>query len=215
MARYLAALAVNLPAGRDRDRIQRLADLTWMTVFQVSPIKVVKGNEVVRFLRRHAQTYFALYDIDAAAEEVRNSPPPAVPKTMFRPRNVLSPGMSVHGAGTPQLKDDLSERLYAAYWALQFSGIANTRGKVAVALNGAGLTTRARLGRAKHWEGEQVADRVTQFERHLVDAPTQPVPDGWKKRVRAHLAEQWVGQFRHVRDHRLGSERSVGPDFRI
>jgi len=214
VARYLKALAANLPAGNHRNRIDRLADLTWGTVFQVSPIEMAKTHEVVRFLRRHEQTYFARYNIDAATEDVISSPPPVPPQAMFRPPNLLSVGMSVQGEGTPQLEDDLSERIYAAYWALRLSGIENARGMVAVVLNEAGLTTRAGAGRAKHWEGKQVAERMKQFERKLTNDSKRPVTDSWRKRTRAQFAERWVGQFRWVQES-LKSESSVGPDFRI
>jgi hypothetical protein len=45
----------------------------------------------------------------------------------FRPPQLMGKLRSVQGKGKAQLQDDLTERIYAAYYALQRTGVRNVR----------------------------------------------------------------------------------------
>ena len=72
--------------------------------------------------------------------------------------------MAVSGDVNPHLPDDLSERIYAAYYALLGNGIRNARGRIAKVLNAKKLHTKPQDER-KPWDGDHVIERVRRYEK--------------------------------------------------
>ena len=95
----------------------------------------------IQFLKEHARTYFASFDIDRLVEFIRKRQEPTRHAEFFRPPKLLGKGRSVSGQGPARLKDDLTERIYVAYHALRRIRIRNARGRIAAVLNRLGLET--------------------------------------------------------------------------
>ncbi len=76
VARFLMAQAIAQVTGPRARELDQLARMVWGTVFQVSQIETATPSETVRFLRRHAKTYFAGYDIDEIISRIESLTPP-------------------------------------------------------------------------------------------------------------------------------------------
>ncbi len=137
VARYLKALAWE--TGPRRRLLERLAELIWGMVLQFAPFEPGGKLEVVRFLERHAGTYLAGCDLEAALKHVRDSATPMHYGALFQLPHLMSRSRSAQGRGNPHLREDLSERIYVGYHALRRAGVRNVRARIAEALNRQGL----------------------------------------------------------------------------
>ena len=123
VARYLRALAEEADAGPARRVLQRLESAIGHLVMEYAPAERGDQREAITFLERHADTYLAPFDVAAALRCIRESAPPAKEAGVPRPPHLVSSHIAAHGDGTPQLRDDLSERIYAAYKTLRRAGV--------------------------------------------------------------------------------------------
>lgn len=170
VVRYLDALAWETEPGPVRQLLESLRDVIWGTLRLFAPFDLSNKQEAVEFLEEHADTYLAGFDVATALKRVRDAAPPMRYAALFRPPRLMSRIQSSTGLGDPHLREDLTERIYAAYHALRKAGVRNARGRVAEALNKQGLSTQARGGTLRKWGGDEVYERVKQCEA------------GWKKR---------------------------------
>ena len=127
----------------------------------------------------------------------------------------MGTGRSVYGHGKARLQDDLTERIYVAYYRLQRAGTRNVRGLITKALKRHGLKTQAKTGTARTWGSAEVAERIRQFKdrivrrmhvsqgpersKHIVDHRNQMV-DGWIEQF--HSALRVEREWRRARQQR-------------
>jgi len=193
VARYLKGLAWEAKEGPLRQHLDWLAEIIWGTVFTYAPFQPAGKKSVVRFLTTHDATYLAGLDVKVALQHVQESPEPALASALSAPPRVMGRNISVSGAGTPQLRDDLSERIYVAYHALRRAGIHGARGRIASALNQRGVTTRARPATGNEWGPSEVSERVKQYEarlRSLKDRRSMALQAG-----RGKVVDKWLYLF--------------------
>ena len=164
VARYLDALAWETEPGETQELLKRLRDVIWGTLLRVAPFELSGKSEVIEFLERHADTYWAGLNVEAALRGVRESAPPSRHGALYRSPHLMSRSRSASGVGNPHLMEDLSERIYVGYHALRTTGVRNARRRVAEALNKRGLQTRARGATLREWSGYEVSERVKQWE---------------------------------------------------
>jgi hypothetical protein len=200
VARYLKWLAWETAPGPQRLLLERLSEVIWGTVLQFGRFSISRRDEAMEFLEEHAGTYLVAFDVEAAVKQVRDSTAPARHTQGLPPPNLQSRSLSVQGTETPHRKDDVSERIFAAYYALRRAGVRGARGRVAAALNQQGLQTRARGATLRVWGPYEVYERVKQYR------------DGWKqqnpssddfalKRWRDALVNRWLYLFHTEQDH--------------
>jgi len=232
VARYLKTLAWTLGPGSRRHLLDRLADTIWGTLFECAPLPASDTGRVVDFLREHANTYLAGFDIEAAVKWVQEFPEPPPEASSAHPPHLMSPRLSASGAGNPQLGDDLSERVYAAYHALRRARVHNARGRIACVLNQKGLTTQARGSTPKRWGSYEVYERVKHYEagvkarlerlfaRQQEEAPLPAIEaaafgkqiPSEAKRLAGSVVDKWVFLFQSSRDQSVPESQDVdGP----
>lgn len=196
VARYLWGLAWETPPGPLRQQLLRMAEVIWRTILACAPFEAAGQGEVLRFLDQHAKTYLLSFDVATVREQVRRSEPPSATSCGPGPPHLMSPYLSASGAGNPQLADDLSERIYAAYHGLRRAGIHGARTRVAAALHEAGRKIASRTLTDSRWEPYEVYERVRQYERGLSERfGKQELARTWGEWV----VSKWVFLFRsHV-----------------
>ena len=117
----------------------------------------------------------------ASIESVRAAPAPKP----YQSKPVLaSPVMAATmGPRSKRLSDELTERIYAGYWALRFGEVAARR-HVAEALQRAVIPREGHLG-DQNWTSYNVGERLKPY-----DATTPKAPDARQKH-RQGLVEKW------------------------
>jgi hypothetical protein len=143
--------------------LEVLAGVIWGTVLQYARFPASSREDALRFLEKHAETYLSSFNMKAILEHVRNAKPSGFGRAWVAP-HLLSARLSAQGQGTPQLADDLTERIWVGYQALRKANVRNARRLVAAALNQQGLETRARGATSRAWGPEEIGERVKQFE---------------------------------------------------
>jgi hypothetical protein len=195
VARYLKLLAWESAAGPGRQLLERLSQVIWGTVLQFGQFSMSSQQEAAAFLESHAHTYLAAFDVAAAVKLVRKARPPVGNTQGLPAPNLLSMHSVAQGTPTPQRQDDLSERIYAGYYALRRARIHNARRRIAATLNQLGLMTRARSETWREWGSYEVIERVKQFEaRWLRRNPRQD--DTVVKKWRDAVVDCWITRFR-------------------
>ncbi len=181
-ARYLSNLAYEMSPGPERERILRLSEIVWGRVFQFAEFRTAGKEEAIQLLEEFSKTHLVKYHMPVLIESVRAAPAPKP----YQAKPVLaSPLMAVTmGPGSKRLPDDLTERIYAGYWALRFGKVANARRHVAEALQRADIPREGHLG-DQDWTSYDVGERLKQY-----DATTPKAPDA-RKEHRQGLVEKW------------------------
>jgi hypothetical protein len=201
VARYLKAIAAEMPGSLQRVVLDRLAEMIWLTVLEVGRIEIATKPEAIRFLQEHAHTYLSSFDVKEIVEQVDQHDEPSRHREVFRPPNLMGEGRSVQGGGPARLRDDLTERIYVAYYALRRAGIRNARSHIAAVLNQRGLRTQARSDKMQTWGSPEVIERVQQFEDGIVRRQRLARFDGVERikeiaRLRNMLVDSWIYGFR-------------------
>jgi len=168
----------------------------WGHLLQFAPLELGSKQAALRFLEEHSDTYLATFNVKAAIECVRDSVPPAQHEGWFPPPLHMSRSRATYGMGDPRLTDDLTERIYVGYHALRRAGLRNVRGKLAEALNGQRLGTRARKKTSTLWGSYEVNERVKQYDGKLRDRLTAGSKDKTVKEMREMLVDAWILCFR-------------------
>lgn len=190
--RLLQGLAA-LPSARGHGVfLTRSAMMLWRILLPSASERVASPEKAVAFLEKHADTYLAnAIDAGRLVRLIREGP--RVKSSKQRPPLLMSQKRSVSGHGNPRLLDDLSERIFGAYWALRLSRIHGARRRIANPLNERELRS-AKLGPAP-WGPDEVAERIKQYEKRL-----RAKPDADRRpqlaRRREGAAESWIGLFR-------------------
>jgi hypothetical protein len=83
-----------------------------------------------------------------------------------------------------KLSDDLTERIYAGYWALKFGKVAKARQYVAMALERAGIPRGGRSD-GETWTTYDVGERLKQYEARAKSTPAR------RDAHRRWLVEKW------------------------
>jgi hypothetical protein len=218
VARYLKAIAAELPGSPQRVMLDRLAEMIWLTFLEVGRIEIGTKPEAIRFLQEHAHTYLSSLDVKGIVEQVDQRDEPSRHREFFRPPNLMGEGRSGPGGGPARLQDDLTERIYVAYYALRRASIRNARGRIAAVLNQLGIRTQARSDTARTWGSPEVIERVHQFEDGIVRRQRLARFDGVERikeiaRLRNMLVDGWIYEFRFALGDlrpRSGSEPKSG-----
>ena len=108
-----------------------------------------------------------------------------------------------------RLRDDLTERICAAYWALRLAGFRNATGQVAAALTRRGIPTRSRTGDLS-WTGFEVAERVKQHEAQVL---ARLSPD--RKAARRELVEKWTMLYYPIPEVTESAKRLVSTQEKL
>jgi hypothetical protein len=204
VARYLDNLIYQLPPGKERQLISRLAKAVWGQVFQFAKFKMSKRIETIQFLEAFSQTHLSMFDTATAINTVRSSSAPPD----YRPRPILrSPNLGI--ATDRRLRDDLTERICAAYWALRLARIPNARRQVAEALTRRGIPTRSRTGDLS-WTGFEVTERVKQYEAQVL---ARLSPD--RKAARRALVEKWTMLYYPIPEVTESAKRLVSTQEKL
>ena len=164
VARYLKALAAEMPGSPERAALDRLAEVIWLALLEFGRIEIATKPEAIRLLQEHAYTYLSSLDVKGIVEQVDKRDEPSRYREFFQPANLMGEGRSVQGGDPARLRNDLTERIYAAYYALRRASIRNARGRIAAVLNQLGIRTQARSDTAQTWGSPEVIERVHQFE---------------------------------------------------
>jgi hypothetical protein len=172
----------------------------WGTLLQHAAFAIARKPTAVEFVEAHADTYLAGlqaagFDIEGVLEYLRNSPPPARHAGPSKPPNLLSAHLSVYSDVKTHLKDDLSERIYAAYHALRRAGIHGARRRIAVALNDQGLRTRARAETDTRWGASEVYERVRQYQARWRPSPPAGPSGTSSQHWRDSVVDRWLFLF--------------------
>jgi len=192
VARYLRGLAWEAKPGPRRALLERLGSAIWGLTLQFAAARCGRKEEVLAFLERHAGTYLAAFDVGELVRDIRESPPPATNSRSPRPPRLRSLYLSVHGHGPVQRRDDLSERIYAAYYGLRRAGVPGARNRIAEALNRHGLEMSGPQVRSPVWGPGEVYERAKQYQRSFqrrFKDPAQALV--WREGV----VDKWVGAF--------------------
>jgi hypothetical protein len=200
VARYIKAIAAEMPGSWERATLDNLAKVTWLTLLEVGQIPIGTKSEAIGFLREHAHTYLASFEVDKLIEQIDKSVEPSRYRELFQPPKLMGKSRSVQGGG-PRLQDDLTERIYVGYHALRRAEVRNARCRIAAVLNELGLKTRAQSGTAEIWASQEVFERVQQFEDRIVRKHrlARLAPDDRIKeiaRLRNMLVDSWIHEFR-------------------
>jgi hypothetical protein len=197
ICRYLKALALERQ-GPARHELDRLAQVIWLQLLEVARIELPDKAAVIHFLEEHASTYLHSFDIGHFRTAIEAAEPPYRMAEAFRPPKLLGGGRSSSGGGPARLQDDLTERIYASYYALKRTGIHNARGRISDVLNALKIPTNARPKTDSRWGSAEVIERVRQFEQRLVrqhelagrdDRATEII------RLRNMLVDSWIHLF--------------------
>jgi len=196
VARYLKAVAVEAPWSSQRDNVDRLSEVLWLTMLDSGQIEIASKEEAVQFLKTHALTYFTLFDVNRILEYLENLPEPSRHAEFFRPPKLKGANRTAWGQGPDRLQDDLTERIYAAYHALRRTGIRDARGRIATVLNELGYKTGVRSLTECRWGPAEVNERVRQFEDRIVRRHRLSKRDRTQKeRLRNTLVDSWIHGF--------------------
>ena len=177
VVRYMKAIAIESELSAESELVERAAEILWLTLLDTAEIEIANKEEVIQFLEEHALTYLASFEVKRMVELVRQVEVPKRHKDFFRPATLMGKGRAVSRAPA-QLSDDLTERIYAAYYALRRTGVPRARSRVAAALNELGHRTHAKDMTDSRWNSAEVNERVRQFEagirrRHRVSGGAQ------------------------------------------
>jgi len=207
VARYLMALAFEMPEGSERKLVTRVAENLWLGLVSVGKIRRAEKQQAIDFLMTHSKTYFKSLDIKRLVQLVGDHGEPRNNDQAFRPAGLTGANRSVQNPG--RLEDDLTERIYVAYHALRRAGVPNARGQIASALNRFGIETRARSKTDRAWGSAEVHERVRQFEQlqtrraRTLRRDSKLDDIGWARKVaqqvelwRDQLVNNWVADFR-------------------
>jgi len=95
-----------------------MSKVIWATVLRAAPFKLSSKRATMAFLSRHAGTYLPEPAVEKALRVIRKREVPQGKAGQQRSLQLRSRGMSIEGERSAHLRDDLSERIYAAYWSL-------------------------------------------------------------------------------------------------
>jgi hypothetical protein len=196
VARYLKAVAAEAQGSAQRDKVDRVAEVLWLTMLDSGQIKIAPKEEAIQFVKTHALRYLASFDVNRIVEFLQNQPEPLRHTDFFRPPKLSGARRTALGREPARLQDDLTERIYAAYHAVRRTGTRNARGRIATVLNELGHEPDVRSVTDCRWGPSEVNERVRQFEDRIVRRHRLSKRDGaQKERLRNMLVDSWIHGF--------------------
>jgi hypothetical protein len=196
VARYLKAVAAETQGSAERDNVDHLAEVLWLTMLDSGEIEIAPKEEAIQFLKAHALTYFASFEVNRILEYLENLPAPSRHAEFFQPPKLKGASRSARGQGPARLQDDLTERIYVAYHALRRTGIRDARGRIATVLNGLEYEIGVRSMTDCTWGPSEVYERVRQFGDRIVRQHRLSKGDRTQKeRLRNMLVDSWIHGF--------------------
>lgn len=196
VAKYLKALAWEAPPGPVHELLERVSDIIWGTILVHAPIDTAGRQVVLDVLEAHRHTYLSginhVFDLEGAINYVRQATPPDRPGSLCPPPRLMSYSLATHGAGNPQRGDDLSERIYAAYYALRRARLQDARKRIAAVLNKLGLRLKARPNSVSDWGPYEVYERVKQYEQSQLRRFGKSLG---VQRFRSVIVDLWLFRF--------------------
>jgi len=198
VARYLKLLAWEAPVGKMRGELVWLSDQVAKMVLDYAPYAAADKHLVVEFLEEYADTYLATIKaqlgLDRLIDYTRQAPAPSRAKPN-RPPNLVTADEARVGKGNPHLADDLSERIYAGFYALKRAGISRASRTVAEHLNRAGRKVRTLADQDDAWDEYSVRERIKEFGAKLRRQHGTAGKAATQRR-RDSLVDRWVEMFR-------------------
>ena len=162
------------------------------------PYAAAGKDSVVEFLEEYAYTYLATIKarlgLDRLIDYTRQALAPSR-GNLNRPPNLVTADTARVGKGNPHLADDLSERIYAGFYALKRAGISRASRTVAEHLNRAGRKVRTLDDRDDAWNEYSVRERIKEFGAKL-RRQHGTAGKAAAQRVRDSLVDRWLGMFR-------------------
>jgi hypothetical protein len=159
--------------------------------------------EALAYLRKHTGTHLTHPYTEITRQfiesfQLADSRPKSLPN-----RRLVSRSMQV-SAAKPKFQDDLSERIYVAYYALTNSKCGDVRRRIARALerfeirrNVQGKSQKNRVD-VFEWDDEDVYDRAKKFELTFCVGPGRKTRKGLEPN-RIHIPQIWIERFRYQR----------------
>ena len=171
-----------------------LAEAIWKKLFVFGSATPCNKLTAKAFLRKHASTYFAEFDTTRAFEILDELDiPQSALETLTQP-TLMSRIMRAQGAISPRLRDDVSERIYAAFHALKAAKIKRRLHLIEETLAKFEVESR------NEWTYKVVNDRLRRFGRSLYKHFEKEVGPVKAERVlqrwSATLANRWILAFR-------------------
>jgi hypothetical protein len=191
-------------SAEERDKkwcAEQIANVLWSRVRRMNAENAASNEEVLNFLKRHAETHLAnpyieraLYlveDYDVPSGEIR---PVQQPTIVSRSLTAFSNNLHLH--------DDLSERLFVADYVLKRSGETRSRKRIAAILNQG--NAQARGGRnldpdEKEWLPDDIHERVRSFEKTLnlrLKTLSTHNRRALMEAMREDIAQKWIEGYR-------------------
>jgi len=196
VARYLKAVAWEAQGSPERDTVEHLANVIWLAMLQSGKIEIAEKKQAIHFLRDHAHTYLASFEVDKIVGYLEKLKEPSRHAEFFRPPKLMGAKRSLSGKGPGRLQDDLTERIYVGYHALRRARIGNARGRIATVLNRLGFAPGARSATERMWGSYEVIERVQQFEDRIARQLRLSKQDRTKQeRLRDILVDSWIHGF--------------------
>src|ERR1017187_1105668 len=181
---------------RSRAAAENIAKVLWGDLSQWGQIKPCTKDQALRFVSRHSETYLASHPQLAPALKVLAElevPPPAPHEPEpFKPPSRMSRSLNAQGSSNPRLQDDLSERICAAFYALQRANLKKIRNRLADALDKAGVPRRS----DSTWACDVVNERIKEYRNG------QLLAEEHLKKWQDQLVDKWITLFRRQEDER-------------
>ena len=176
-----------------RHRLVKAADAIWWHLRAYGEFEPSSKEAALGFIKRHLGTYFG--KLKPILSILENHGIPQGMRCTTSPPSFLGPNLNVAGPGNPHLRDDLSERIFAAYHALPRAGMKHRSPRIAAALNS------ARAAGRDDWNWNDVNERIKGYKRglrlrlrkHGMAAPAE------LKREEYRQANSWIGMFKFDR----------------
>jgi hypothetical protein len=177
-------------------QLVKAADAIWWHLQAYGEFEPSSKGAALGFIKRHLGTYFG--KLKPVLSILENYGIPQGVRCATGPPSFMSPNLNVAGPGNPHLRDDLSERIFAAYHALPLAGMKRRSPKIAAALNSAHAAGR------DNWIWSDVYERIKGYKRglrlrlrkHGMAAYTLPAE---LKGEEGRQASLWIGMFRFDR----------------
>jgi hypothetical protein len=176
-----------------RQQLVKAADAIWWNLQAYGEFDPSSKGAALGFIKRHLGTYFG--NLKPVLSILENyGIPQGMRRAMGHP-SFMSQNLNVAGPGNPHLRDDLSERIFAAYHALPRAGMKRRSPKIAAALNSAHAAGR------DDWDWNDVNERVKgckrglrlRLRKHGMAAYTLAAELKGEEYRQAHL---WIGMFK-------------------
>ena len=183
----------------------RLAGIIWDQALRWSNSNIATADEVLRFLDKHSASlrhnpYFEETRTFVKTFEVK--PNSAAPHRFGQARLVNS--QLVQDA-PPKMHDDLSERIFGAFYAIKQSGFSKVAATIATSLNEAGIKKK-RPTDVDDWGESEVRERIkshkerlkARWEKGLLSTPAVQKQKKLKELLQRNLtlmANRWIVAF--------------------